>query len=117
MSLIKQYVRSYPMQSFLLLYNIGIFSFLKVLVSPFGGSLSASRSDLLAKMSQFTGFDMDKIQDFILNSPYRWLIISLILTIIVSFVGRIIKMLIALFVIVIGLVLVYVYAKMKGYLG
>ncbi|WP_373774637.1 hypothetical protein [Streptococcus ferus] len=117
MSLIKQYVRSYPMQSFLLLYNIGIFSFLKVLVSPFGGSLSASHSDLLAKMSRFTGFDMDKIQDFILNSPYRWLIISLILTIIVSFVGRIIKMLIALFVIVIGLVLVYVYAKMKGYLG
>lgn len=116
--------KRYPYQSFLAIYNLGIFAYIKSIGNTIASSLPAqtqqmqnylnslSQNEYLSWIPHF--IDMNNIRDFFANSPYRWLAISLIVSFALTLLGRLMRFIITVIVVIVGLYLVYVYSKSYG---
>ena len=115
----KQYIKQNPLQVYLMIYSLGLYSWLQAQVSRFSSSsvmeLLNEGSSLFLRLMDTLGFDNTRVQEILSNAPIRWLIISIMLSIILNFVGKVFRLIITVGIILGGLYLVYVYGKGLGY--
>lgn len=115
---VKQYIKQNPLQVYLMIYNLGLYSWLQAQVSRFSSSsvmeLLNEGSSLFLRLMDTLGFDNARVQEILSNTPIRWLIISIVLSIILNFVGKVFRLIITVGIILGGLYLVYVYGKGLG---
>lgn len=103
----KYYLKRYPEQMILILFNTGVFAWLKTTSSQI---LSHFNIDLGNQIPTFLriliGDNVTSLQNIISQSPFIWLIISMVLMGILRFVGGLVKFLIFAAVIGLGVYLV-----------
>lgn len=112
MSFLKNIIKQNPYQSFLMVWNIGIFSFLKTISSSLFGNIDISKVPTF--ITGMTGIEADSISRFLQTSPYRWLIISILMTLIYRMVGGVIRFLFNIILLGGGLYLLILYLQTKG---
>lgn len=120
---IKRYIRNHPMQVFLFTYNAGVFSYLKTTAFQISNQLPFQDNEFISNVSGLFNVPVigqyltsDNISSFLQNSPYRWLAISILMSILYSFVKGVFKVVLSFIIIVVGVFLVYLYARTKGYI-
>lgn len=105
-------------QSVGILFNLGIASLIK-----FGNSLGIDVDGLgnnlflipfISNVNNTFGIDLSALFVNVFNSPFKWLAISLIVSIIMSFLGRLIRFIFTLVIVIFGLLVVYFYLKSLG---
>ena len=124
LSYLKRTFTRYPYQSFLAVYNLGVFAYIKSIGNSIAASLptqtqqlqnfltTLSQNEFLSWIPRF--IDMNNIRDFFANSPYRWLVVSLIVSFGLSLLGRLMRFVLTVIIVAIGLYLIYVYSKTYG---
>lgn len=124
MSFIKNYIKYHPMQSLLFTYNTGVFAYLKVLGGQIVGAVPTQFQNILATLpASLTSLPVvgayltpEYLSNFFQNSPYSWIVGSLIISAFLGFVGRIIRFFVSIAIILIGAYLVYIFTKAHGIL-
>lgn len=111
--MLKQLIRRYPQQAFLILFNTGVFAWLQTtgwaIATKLGfGSLSTSALlSLIPDWLRFlTGDSLEKLRGLFGSWPFAWLAISMILTIVIHFIRGMIKIIIFTIIIIIGILLI-----------
>lgn len=108
--MIGRILKNYPEQVFLLLYNTGIFVWLKSTSTAIVSQLGLT-TDWLEKIPAplrgLAGSNLTGLENLLQSSVWGWLIVSMILMIIVRFVKGLIKFLLLLIIIGGGLFLVW----------
>ncbi|MGQ7508324.1 hypothetical protein ACTGWL_05375 [Streptococcus suis] len=116
---VKRYIKQNPLQVYLMIYNLGLYSWLQTQASKFSSSsvieLLNEGSILFLRLLGSLGLDDTRVQEILSNAPIRWLIVSIVLSIILNFVGKVFRLIITIGIILGGLYLVYVYGKGLGY--
>lgn len=111
MRYIKHLARRYPMQTFLILFNAGVFTWLQTT-----GTMIANRLGLLGDgiwiyiptwVKTLTSHSLTSIQTLYGASGLSWLITSMILTWLVTFLKGLMRAVVLVLLIVVGLWLVY----------
>lgn len=120
---IKHYIRNHPMQAFLFVYNAGVFSYLKTVAFQVSHQLPFQNNEFISNVSGLFNIPVIgqyltsvNINSFLQSSPYRWLIVSIVMSILYSFVKGVFKIILSVVIIGAGLYLVYLYARTKGYI-
>lgn len=124
MFFIKNYIKSHPMQSFLFAYNTSVFAYLKVIGRQIVNAVPTQFQNILATLpASLTSLPVigtyltpEYLSNFFQNSPYSWIVGSLIISVLLSFVGHIIRFFVSIAIMLIGAYLVYVFAKAHGIL-
>ena len=110
---IKRFVRRNPLQSFLILFNTGVFAWLQTT-----GIMIANRIGFSGDMVSLTVPDwikalghqsLESVQNFYGSSGWAWLITSMLLTCLLSFLRGVFKMILSILLIVLGLWLIFRY--------
>ncbi|HFI0932944.1 TPA: hypothetical protein ACGO1A_000224 [Streptococcus suis] len=105
-----KFIKRYPEQAFLLLYNAGIFVWLQSTSSAIVRQLGLT-TDWLEKipvpLRAMAGSSLTGMDNLLNSSAWGWLFVSMILMLIVRFVKGLIKFLILLIIIGGGLYLVW----------
>lgn len=120
MNLIKRYIKRNPYQSFLIFWNLGIFSTLKGLTinlfsnNNLANTFYAYFNVLPTFITDKLGFETSAITNFFETSPFKWLIVSLILTTIYRFLNRLMKLVVTIFILASGVYLIYMFLLAKG---
>lgn len=119
--MINKAITYYPYQTFLFVYNLGIFTWLKVTASQLTGGLTNEVVTYLNILPSFftkaagaNGIDVITIQNFFETSPYSWLVVSMLMTIFYSMFSRFIRFLFNIIILVGGAYFVYIFMKAKG---
>ena len=116
---VKRYIKQNPLQVYLMIYNLSLYSWLQAQVSKLSSSsvieLLNEGSSLFLRLIGSLGLDNARVQEILSNAPIRWLIVSIVLSIILNFVGKVFRLIITVGIILGGLYLVYVYGKGLGY--
>lgn len=116
---VKRYIKQNPLQVYLMIYNLGLYSWLQTQTSKFSSSsvieLLNEGSIIFLRLLGPLGLDNTRVQEILSNAPIRWLIVSIVLSIILNFVGKVFRLIITIGIILGGLYLVYVYGKGLGY--
>lgn len=111
MRYIKHLVRRYPMQSFLILFNAGVFTWLQTT-----GTIIAHRLNLSGDgiwifiptwVNTLTSHSLESIQTLYGASGWSWLITSIILTWLLTFLRGLMRAVILILIVGLGLWLVY----------
>lgn len=104
-------LKKYPLQTFLLLFNTGVFGYLKTIsyqVSTITGLPENNISSYLPGwLTQFVGNNLNELSNFMNSSAWSWLIVSVVLTLIIRFVKGIIKLFILVIVLGVGMYLIW----------
>ena len=124
MFFIKNYIKLHPMQSFLFAYNTSVFAYLKVIGGQIVNAIPTQFQNILATLpASLTSLPVidtyltpEYLSNFFQNSPYSWIVGSLIISILLSFVSSIIRFFVSIAIMLIGAYLVYVFAKAHGIL-
>ncbi|MET3634699.1 hypothetical protein [Streptococcus porcorum] len=102
----KRYARRYPEQVILLFFNTGVFAWLKATSMSILSHLNLSVGDYIPTFVRvLIGDNMQSLQKLIGNSPFIWLVLSMIMMSILRFVEGLVKLLIFTLVIVVGIYL------------
>lgn len=112
------------MQSFLFAYNTSVYAYLKVIGGQIVNAVPTQFQNILATLPASlkslpvigTYLTPEYLSNFFQNSPYSWIVGSFIISVLLSFVGRIIRFFISIAIMLIGAYLVYVFAKAHGIL-
>lgn len=114
----------YPYQSLLAIYNLGVFAYIKAIGNSIAAAIPTQTQQLqnfltTLSQNQYLSWiprliDMNNIRDFFANSPYRWLVVSLIVSFGLSLLGRLMRFVLTVIIVAIGLYLIYVYSKTYG---
>lgn len=116
---VKRYIKQNPLQVYLMIYNLGLYSWLQAQISKISSSsvieLLNEGSSLFLRLIGSLGLDNARVQEILSNAPIRWLIVSIVLSIILNFVGKVFRLIITVGIILGGSYLVYVYGKGLGY--
>lgn len=97
----KRYAKRYPEQVFLLFFNTGIFTWLKVTSNNILEHLNISVGEEIPTFIRVLfGDNLTSLQNLVQNSPFAWLITSMILMSIIRFVEGLVKFII--FALIIG---------------
>ena len=106
---IKKYIKKNPEQAFLLFYNTGVYTWLQVNITK-----NSELNEISNNISSW--IPMDVAKKLLFTSPYSWLIISIVITILIKKTRKTVKRMITFFLIVLGLILMYGSAKAGGWL-
>lgn len=121
---LKRTFSRYPYQSLLAIYNLGVFAYIKAIGNSIAATIPTQTQQLqnfltTLSQNQYLSWiprliDINNIRDFFANSPYRWLVVSLIVSFGLSFLGRLMRFIFTIILVAIGLYLIYVYSKTYG---
>ncbi|MFM0684293.1 hypothetical protein [Streptococcus suis] len=116
---IKSYIKQNPLQVYLMIYNLGLYSWLQSQVNKLSSGpimeLLNEGNNLFFRLMGYIGLENVRVQEILSIVPIRWLIVSVVLSIILNFVGKVFRLIISIGIILGGLYLVYVYGKELGY--
>lgn len=114
----SSYFKRYPFESFLMLFNLGIFSATSTLGQLMKSAINQSATSIywlvpseVQNLPFINQLDENNLLDLVVSSPLKWLITSIILTMIFRFVSRVVRFLLFLIILVVGAYLAYVYFK------
>ena len=111
MRYIKHLVRRYPMQSFLILFNAGVFTWLQTTGTMIAYRLDLSGDDIWIYIptwvKMLTSHSIESIQTLYGASGWSWLITSMILTWLLTFLRGLMRAVILILIVGLGLWLVY----------
>lgn len=115
---LTSYFKRYPFEGFLMLFNIGVFSTTSTISQLFKNSISQSATSIYQLIPNefhnlpfINQLNTNYLMNSFLSYPFKWLITSIILTIIFRFVSRVVRFLLSLIILVVGAYLAYVYFK------
>lgn len=121
---LKRTFSRYPYQSLLAIYNLGVFAYIKAIGNSIAAAIPTQTQQLqnfltTLSQNQYLSWiprliDMNNIRDFFANSPYRWLVVSLIVSFGLSLLGRLMRFVLTVIIVAVGLYLIYVYSKTYG---
>ena len=121
---LKRTFSRYPYQSLLAIYNLGVFAYIKAIGNSIAAAIPSQTQQLqnfltTLSQNQYLSWiprliDMNNIRDFFANSPYRWLVVSLIVSFGLSLLGRLMRFVLTVIIVAIGVYLIYVYSKTYG---
>lgn len=121
---LKRTFSRYPYQSLLAIYNLGVFAYIKAIGNSIAAAIPIQTQQLqnfltTLSQNQYLSWiprliDMNNIRDFFANSPYRWLVVSLIVSFGLSLLGRLMRFVLTVIIVAVGLYLIYVYSKTYG---
>lgn len=116
---IKSYIKQNPLQVYLMIYNLGLYLWLQSQVTKLSSGpimeLLNEGNNLFFRLMGYIGLENVRVQEILSIVPIRWLIVSVVLSIILNFVGKVFRLIISIGIILGGLYLVYVYGKELGY--
>lgn len=111
MRYIKHLVRRYPMQSFLILFNAGVFTWLQTTGTMIANHLVLSGDGIWIYIptwvKMLTSHSIESIQTLYGASGWSWLITSMILTWLLTFLRGLMRAVILILIVGLGLWLVY----------
>lgn len=111
MRYIKHLVRRYPMQSFLILFNAGVFTWLQTTGTMIANHLGLSGDGIwiyiLTWVKMLTSHSIESIQTLYGASGWSWLITSMILTWLLTFLRGLMRAAILILIVGLGLWLIY----------
>lgn len=111
MRYIKHLVRRYPMQSFLILFNAGVFTWLQTTGTMIAHRLNLSGDGIWifipTWVKMLTSHSIESIQTLYGASGWSWLITSMILTWLLTFLRGLMRAVILILIVGLGLWLVY----------
>lgn len=111
MRYIKHLVRRYPMQSFLILFNAGVFTWLQTTGTMIAHRLNLSGDGIWifipTWIKMLTSHSIESIQTLYGASGWSWLITSMILTWLLTFLRGLMRAVILILIVGLGLWLVY----------
>ena len=111
MRYIKHLARRYPMQTFLILFNAGVFTWLQTTGTMIANRLGLSGDGIWIYIPTWvkplTSHSLTSIQTLYGASGLSWLITSMILTWLVTFLKGLMRAVVLVLLIVVGLWLVY----------
>ncbi len=111
MRYIKHLARRYPMQTFLILFNAGVFTWLQTTGAMIANRLGLSGDGIWIYIPTWvktlTSHSLESIQTLYGASGLTWLITSMILTWLVTFLKGLMRAVVLVLLIAIGLWLVY----------
>lgn len=111
MRYIKHLARRYPMQTFLILFNAGVFTWLQTTGTMIANRLGLSGDGIWIYIPTWvktlTSHSLTSIQTLYGASGLTWLITSMILTWLVTFLKGLMRAVVLVLLIVVGLWLVY----------
>ena len=112
-SFFRRFIRHYPMQSFLILFNTGVFAWLQTLGQAIsqrfgvsGEAIWSSVPDWLRSLSQYS---VNGVQRFFNSAGFGWLVVSMLLTLLMTFLRGLLRMILLIVLIFVGLWLIYRY--------
>lgn len=118
-SVLKNWAGRYPEQAFLLVFNSGVFVWLRLAGSAISNKLALGWDHLahlpnwLVNLSQHS---QAGLQGFFGHTAITWLIVSMILTLLLHFIKGLIKILLFLAIVAAGIYLVYRHQSILGQL-
>lgn len=110
MKTIFNVIKEHPLPAGLFLFNTGIFAWLHTTSTTIVHNLGLQENlaDYIpAPIRTFTGENLAAVQAFVGNTGWAWLIFSMIVLVIISFIKGVIKFLFVTAVILIGGYLIY----------
>lgn len=120
---IMSFIKRRPLESFLYLYSLGVFSFTSTIGLFIKQATSQAASNIywmipneILELPIVRDFDSTKLLNMIQQSPFRWLITSILMTIVLRFFGRLFRTILSLIIIGVGAYLVYIYLKTHSYI-
>lgn len=90
MSFLKNIIKQYPYQSFLMIWNLGIFSSLKTIASNIFGEINTT--NVPSFITNLTGISTADVMNFFQTSPYRWLAVTIFITLLYRIVGGVLRL-------------------------
>ena len=110
-----RFIKEYPLQAGLFLFNTGIFAWLQTTSSALLAQLGL-KEPLTQSILALTGDSVAAIQAYVGNAAWAWLIFSMIVLVIIHFIKGVLKFLFVLALILIGLYLLFQNQEMIRYL-
>ena len=111
MHYLKRLARRYPMQTFLFLFNAGVFTWLQTTGTMIANRLGLSSDGIYIYIptwvKMLTSHSIESIQTLYGASGWSWLITSMLLTWIVTFLKGLMRAIVLVLLIAVGLWLVY----------
>lgn len=115
---ISSLFKKYPSESFLMLFNLGVFSATSTLGQLIKSAINQSATSIywllpneVQNLPFINQLDTSHLLDLVVSSPFKWLITSIILTMIFRFVSRLVRFLLFLIILVVGAYFAYVYFR------
>lgn len=116
MRFLRRFIRRYPMQSFLILFNTGVFAWIQTTGHLIAERLGLSGDavwtyipDWLKTLSQHS---LTSLQDLYGSAGVGWLVVSMFVTWALTFLRGLFRMLLMILVIGVGLWLIYRYSNL-----
>ncbi|MBM7636615.1 hypothetical protein [Streptococcus saliviloxodontae] len=107
---IRKFVKKYPEQAFLFLFNTGIFAWLQttglMIANKLGVQLQVVQELIPEWLRLLVGNSVSSLQTYFGSGAVSWLVISMVLTVVIRFITGIVKNIILILIILIGLYLV-----------
>lgn len=111
MRYLKRLARRYPMQTFLILFNAGVFTWLQTTGTIIANRLGLSDDGIWIYIPTWvktlTSHSLESIQTLYGASGWSWLITSMLLTCLVTFLKGLMRAIVLVLLIAVGLWLVY----------
>ena len=111
MHYLKRLARRYPMQTFLFLFNAGVFTWLQTTGTMIANRLGLSSDGICIYIptwvKMLTSHSIESIQTLYGASGWSWLITSMILTWLLTFLRGLMRAVILILIVGLGLWLVY----------
>lgn len=116
--------RRYPLESFFTLYNFGVFSTTKLLGNNLSNTIQNTSAsiyhllpDELLELPLIDHLSADTLSSLIRTSPFKWLIMSFMMTIIYRFVSGLLRFIFTIVILGLGAYLVYLYLKANSFIS
>jgi len=119
LSILKNWARRYPEQAFLVIFNMGVFTWLRVAGNAIMTRLGLGWENLPALpnwLINVTHNSLTGLQNFFGHTAWTWLIVSMLATLVLRFIKGLVKVLLFLIIIIVGVYLVYRHQSILGQL-
>ncbi|MGT2906442.1 hypothetical protein [Streptococcus dentiloxodontae] len=115
---IGRLVRRHPLQSSLILFNMGVFTWLQTTGTAIADKLGISTDSALSLIPDWlrtlTHNSLGTLQSYYGSSGWAWLIGSMLIMMVISFIKGVIKFILVVALIAIGIWLIYRHQELLG---
>lgn len=103
----------------MLLYNGGIFAILQSIGLSVKQALPEHVQLMVDRLPEtfLLGYGVETIKTIFVTSPFKWLLVSVVASMLLSFVGKVVRFVFTVLIIGAGLYLTYIYLLSYGYLS
>ncbi|WP_019785004.1 hypothetical protein [Streptococcus sobrinus] len=116
-AMFKGWAHRYPEQAFLLIFNSGVFVWLRLAGSAISNKLALGWDHAVHLPNWLINLSHNSLaglQDFFGHTALTWLIVSMVLTLVLRFIKGLVKLLLFLLIVGVGVYLVYRHQTILG---